>query len=316
MSNRELAEYFLFTRKERIAILSLIVLIAGTFFVPMILPATAYKKSVSEEEFEQARSQLDDVMKKNRIGNIDDKHEDAIQNASSFPNNKSQLFSFDPNTINGSGWKKLGLPERTILTIQRYLSKGGRFRKPEDIQKIYGISSAMTTRLIPYIDIESNKKPENFQSSKNSYSNSSDRSNLKGDYRNSPIDINAADTTMLISLPGIGSKLAQRIINFREKLGGFYSVNQVAETFGLSDSVFQKNKERFICEIQTIRKVNINTATVEELKLHPYIKWNLANAIVAYRKQHGSFQTTEQLNQLAILKEEALVKLLPYLCVQ
>ena len=314
MSNRELAEYFLFTRKERIAILSLIVLIAGAFFVPMILPATAYKKSVSEEEFEQERRQLDEVMKKN--SNVNEKNENSIQNSSSFPTNKNQLFSFDPNTIDGSDWKKLGLPERTILTIQRYLSKGGRFREPSDIQKIYGISPAMVTKLLPYVHIESIKKPENFQVSKSSYSNSSDRSNLKGDYRNSPIDINAADTTMLISLPGIGSKLAQRIINFREKLGGFYSVNQVAETFGLSDSVFQKNKERFICEIQMIRKVNINTATVEELKLHPYIKWNLANAIVAYRKQHGSFQTTEQLNQLAILKEEALIKLLPYLCVQ
>src|SRR6185436_20843184 len=107
--------------------------------------------------------------------------------------------------------------------------------------------------------------------------------------RYSIIDINTADTTAFISLPGIGSKLAVRIVTFREKLGGFYSVLQIGETFGLPDSTFQKIKQYLKLENTTIKKININTATVDELKAHPYIKWSIANPIVAYRNEHGRF---------------------------
>ena len=103
------------------------------------------------------------------------------------------------------------------------------------------------------------------------------------------IDINTADTSAFISLPGIGSKLAARIVNFRDKLGGFYSIDQVGETFGLPDSTFQKIKQYLKLENTSIKKININTATVDELKAHPYIKYSVANPIIAYRNEHGPF---------------------------
>ena len=100
------------------------------------------------------------------------------------------------------------------------------------------------------------------------------------------VDINKADTSAFISLPGIGNKLALRIVNFREKLGGFYSIDQIGETYGLPDSSFQKIKPFLKLETSLLKKFNINSATKDEMKLHPYIKWNLANAIVEYRNQH------------------------------
>ncbi len=80
---------------------------------------------------------------------------------------------------------------------------------------------------------------------------------------NISIDINEADTTAFIALPGIGSKLAQRIINFRTKLGGFYSIDQVRETFGLPDSTFRKIQKQLTYHNSTIQKININALTIE-----------------------------------------------------
>lgn len=127
------------------------------------------------------------------------------------------------------------------------------------------------------------------------------------------MEINTADTSAWIALPGIGSKLAQRIVLFREKLGGFYAVSQVAETFGLADSVFRKIELLLKLEVKTLRKININTATAEELKAHPYLKWNVINAILAYRKEHGFFRKTDDLKQVMAVTDEVFGRMAPYL---
>ena len=114
-------------------------------------------------------------------------------------------------------------------------------------------------------------------------------------------------------MPGIGSKLAYRITNFRDKLGGFYSVEQIKETYGLADSTFQKIKPYLNVNADAIKKMNINTATKEELKVHPYIKWNLANAIVEYRTQHGNYKNLQELKNIVLIDDEAFNKILPYL---
>jgi competence ComEA-like helix-hairpin-helix protein len=129
----------------------------------------------------------------------------------------------------------------------------------------------------------------------------------------SPININEADTSAFISLPGIGSRLADRIIRFREKLGGFYSIDQIAEVYGLADSVFQKIKPLLQLGPFTINKIDINTATLEELKAHPYIKYAIANSIVQYRCQHGTFSTMEDLKKIVLITAEVYRKISAYL---
>ena len=128
-----------------------------------------------------------------------------------------------------------------------------------------------------------------------------------------PFEINKADTTAFIALPGIGSKLAARIILFREKLGGFYNVEQIREVYGLQDSVYRKIYPLLKCDPGKIRKIEINTAEKETLKVHPYIRWNMANALVAYRLQHGPFSSPGDLSRLENVDEDALKKMIPYI---
>jgi len=120
---------------------------------------------------------------------------------------------------------------------------------------------------------------------------------------------------LFIALPGIGSKLAERIVKFREKLGGFCTAAQVAEVYGLSDSVFAKINSKLQCNPALVKQININTVSFEELKAHPYIKYQLANAVIQYRNQHGSFQSTEDLKQIVLMTDEVFNKIAPYLTV-
>ncbi len=135
------------------------------------------------------------------------------------------------------------------------------------------------------------------------------------DYSPKIIDINMADTTVFISLPGIGSKLATRIVTYREKLHGFHSVEQVAETFGLPDSTFQKIKPRLVVSDSAITKININKATAEDLKT-PYINYNLANIIFQYRVQHGPYKNLADLKKIMLIDDVLLNKISPYLTLE
>src|SRR5206468_10071405 len=94
--------------------------------------------------------------------------------------------------------------------------------------------------------------------------------------------INDADSVAWVALPGIGSRLAERIIHYRDRLGGFYQLEQVKETYGISDSCYQLILP-YLRAGGSLRKIHINTVTQDELKMHPYIRWKLAAAIVAYR---------------------------------
>ncbi|HJU46264.1 MAG TPA: helix-hairpin-helix domain-containing protein [Chitinophagaceae bacterium] len=127
------------------------------------------------------------------------------------------------------------------------------------------------------------------------------------------VEINSADSTAWEALPGIGPVLAARIIKFRDKLGGFYMVEQVKEVYGLQDSTFQLIKPYLKVNVAQVHKINVNTATKEELKMHPYIRWQLGGMIADYRTQHGNFASLDDLKNLQQVTDEVFEKIAPYL---
>lgn len=313
------ADYLTFTRKDRIAILVILVLIGSVFFLPKVITVTKQKS-----HHQQPDTSWIAAMKRLEVRMDHDKSEGTADydNSNSYQydrrishNNtgfKGELFYFDPNTLSAEGWKKLGLRDKTINTIRNYLSKGGKFRKPEDLKRIYGLLPEEYERLAGYIKIADNNTHLLYEGEFQPVANPNSTKHSKY----TVIDVNTADTTAFIALPGIGSKLAARIINFRDKLGGFYSINQVAETYELPDSTFQKIRPYLKLENNVLKKININTATLDELKAHPYIRYSMANPIIAYRNEHGPFSKTEDLKKVMAVTEEAYIKILPYLTVE
>ncbi len=214
------------------------------------------------------------------------------------------LFLFDPNTASEQELLSLGIPEKVVKIMLRYREKGGKYRHKEDLLKIYTLPEAVYHRLEPYIQIGS-AAPIPVVSL-----------DVPKAYENTPppvvIDINQAAEPDWQKLKGIGPAYATRIVRFREALGGFASVEQVAETRGLPDSTFQRIRLQ-LRPSPILRRLAINTANAETLAGHPYIDKRLAEAIIAYRQQHGTFRSAEDLKKLYALKPELLEKLEPYL---
>jgi DNA uptake protein ComE-like DNA-binding protein len=134
-------------------------------------------------------------------------------------------------------------------------------------------------------------------------------------FRCKTIDINEADSAQWESLYGIGPYLAKRIITFRASLCGFVSVEQVKETYGLRDSVFQSIKPCLTIEKKIKPCISINYTNQEELSKHPYIRYKLARAICLYRENNGLFQITEDLKKLPSVSDSIYNKLLPYITI-
>jgi competence ComEA-like helix-hairpin-helix protein len=197
--------------------------------LPLFFPA----KKLSITIDEKLQQQLDSLQQKRSISTIS--YIDTIPSSDS-GNLKTPpvtLFQFDPNTLNEQGFKQLGLNDKVIHTIINYRNKGGSFKTPQDIKKIYGLSNADAEKLIPYIKITPAKN--------NNYKNDVAQTTEKNASFNKSyhtININSATAEEFKTLPGIGDILANRIVKFRNSMGGFKSVDDVKRTYGLNDSTF------------------------------------------------------------------------------
>lgn len=312
-----ISDYLGFSKRDRTGILVLLFLIIFFTALPFLYPLFIKQRTYDHSDFEKAIATLRikqgdsaDRFEKRNFNNRNYQH--YMPTAGSEYGNpfKGEMFYFDPNSASPSDWKRLGVRDKTIATIQNYLSKGGKFYKKEDIGKIWGLHKDEVDRLTPYVQIQGT----------NSTNYSAEKQDEKKDYKKtdySPgvIDINLADTAAFIALPGIGTKLSHRIINFRDKLGGFYKVDQIAETFGLPDSTFQKIRSYLNVSNTELRRININTATVDEMKSHPYLRYPIANAIVQYRVQHGSYTAVAEIKKIMTITEDVFNKIAPYLTV-
>lgn len=288
-------EYFVFTHRERWAILVLVLGMAGIWglhkaFPPEIEPVgivwEAGRASSHETELKRSDGDLEKGSGELEQGN----HDDQLQ---------VKKFYFDPNTASIKDWRTLGLSDKQARIILNYVSKGGRFRKGEDLLKIYGLRKDQAEELVPYVRIPA-APISTF---------------AKNQQVPEKIEINSATVEDLDKLPGIGMKLGERILKFREKLGGFYAVDQVGETFGLQDSVFRKIKPMLTCNGKVLQ-ININTVDKTTLSTHPYFRGVPAGAILNFRDQHGPFNTVEDIKAVSVLTPEQFQKLRPYLAVK
>lgn len=218
----------------------------------------------------------------------------------------AEQFPFDPNTASETDLKRLGLPVRIVSNLLKYRERGGKFRKADDLLKLYGFSEEDYARLAPYVQVAPAKGGEKVAPQFTHYEAASEKSSL--------VDINRAGLEDWMSLPGIGAGRARQILNFREKLGGFVSVDQIAETHGLPDSVFQAVRPLLQASTSGIRQIDLNTASADDLNAHPYFSYKQAQLILNYRAQHGPFASVADLSKIIPFKNPAwLEKVKPYL---
>ena len=228
------------------------------------------------------------------------------------PDRTFRLYDFDPNTVTVDELTELGIPVFLAKRMDKFRSKGGRFRKKEDLLTIYDFPASLYKRLEKHIVLSpaANGNKDKYILKDNDVP---EKKAFEKRPAISEFDINKADTTQLVRLRGIGSKLSMRILKFRDGLGGFHSASQYTEIFGL-DSLALSELNRFAKVQSGVKKININTASAEELNNHTYLKSKkIAAIVINYRIQHGTYQSIDDLRKVKVVDETMIRKMEPYL---
>jgi competence protein ComEA len=257
---------------------------------------------ISIKIYIKTRSNIFELEIIKKEGTIDNKENDTkTSELNSFDKaeNYKNRMPFDPNKADYNEFKDFGIKEKVIQNIIKYREKGGKFNKSEDLLKIYGLDTLLYYKLLPFIKIIKSDSTLNEKTKKKNWSYT--------------INLNTADTTDLMSIPGIGSVLSRRILKYRNMLGGYYYIDQLKEVYGISDSLFNTFSAHLQTDTSLIQRININTCEPEDLKKHPYITNYQVKAIQNFRKLSGPFTSKSQLIENYLLSEDNYVKLAPYL---
>lgn len=296
-----LRKYFSFSRREQRGILVLMAFILLAWVLTWIFQRHTQTQTVeylpdSLLTWVQHPARSSETQPPRTAGNL----ADARENAS--------LFNFDPNLVGEEDLKKLGLPAHTVRSIMAYRKAGGKFYKPEDLARIYTLSQEDFARLRPYIQIE-NTKPLTGDSL--SYSG---RTFGKAAPRQIPVvELNSADTNLLMELPGIGPAFARRIWKYRQRLGGYHHIDQLLEVYGMEASRLDQIRPYILIDTLKISKIDLNQASFKEMLRHPYLEYYMVKAIAEYRQKHHGIRDVTELKSLPLMYDDLYKKLRPYL---
>ncbi|TFF34958.1 helix-hairpin-helix domain-containing protein [Mucilaginibacter psychrotolerans] len=273
----QLKNYLSLTKKEWNGMLVLVILIIVVLAAPYVYQWCHKDSRINSKAFYEAAAQL----------NKANPGYQAVVDAGR--TKASNLSKFDPNTLAAAKWKALGISDKQVSIILNYRAKGGRFYKPEDLKKVYGITDSNYKAIAPYIDISARKESVLV------------------------IELNTADSARLTQVSGIGPAYAKRIIYYRERLGGFVNKEQVKEVYGLDELKYAEMAGQLKVDARRIRKIPINAISFDKLRLMPYLNYKQVNAIIEYRKEHGNYASMADLRNIAIIDEGILRKIEPYL---
>lgn len=302
-------DFFYFTKTERQGIIVLVVLILGTFAIPKLFTLFVHPKEMDAAEQEKFEKELNEF-----ITSLEETKPHRKPTDSSFrssPKREIRLTVFDPNTADSMTFLSLGLPSWMAKNILRYRSKQGRFHHPEDFRKIYGLTEEQYQTLLPYIQIAKSAEPREPRDTVQLLTAKSAQRDTVFKYQpGTIISLNSADTTELKKIPGIGSSIARKIVNYRKRLGAFCRIEQLQEI----QLKVEKLRPWFSIDAGRIHRINLNKASLERMMYHPYINFYQAKVIVEYRKKKGSINNLKQLSLYEEFTPVDFERLEPYVC--
>ena len=286
-----LQKWFTFSKGERVAIVTILAVILVLILACVFRPS---RKSLSDESLHNLDSLL--ALRQNAI-------EAQRQQASENTQEARELhpFPFNPNAMTEEEWQQIGLTDRQIRSIINYQAKGGRFYTKSDFGRLYAISEEEFAQLESYIvlpEVKRNSIPKT-QKSENKVVEESNAAPKKAIPM---VDLNTADSAILVELPQIGGYTAMRIIAFREKLGGFVDKEQLRDVKGMDSTRFNTIEPYILIGEAEIRKIDVNRSDFKTLIGHPYLSYEQVKRIFRQRESRGMIKNWAQLEGL--LKEE------------
>ena len=294
--------FLFFSKGEKKGVLVLICLIVIVLVINRVFPHYFRKEAVNMSAYRTEIEKFNNSLPE----------QDNEQSKLFLAETQRELFQFDPNKLDSTGFVKLGVPPYIVTRVIKYRSKGGVFRKPEDFAKIYGMKESLYKKLQPYIHIENPQK--------NAFSPAlTDRTIAKKEEKQpaalTKIELNSADTAALKKLKSVGTVYAERIVKYREYLGGFHHIEQLKEVYGISEELFLSLKPSLTVDNTQIKKIRLNQDLNMRLK-HPYLKKEQLSALIAFQQKNRTFNSFEILKELPAFSDEDLKRLIPYLSLE
>jgi competence protein ComEA len=274
--------YFSFTRSQQIGVVFWVILILGAVFSSSFIQDktndTKFFVNPQDIEYVQLKAEAD----KNYFN---------TNSKSGYQKSEVLLTDFDPNLLDLDGWKNLGFSEKQANAILNYKDRFGLFKRKEDLKNVFVISEEKYLELEPYIKIESAQQTE-----------------VKADL----ISLNSASLAELESLPGIGPKFAERILKFRNSLGGFSSMTQLHEVYNMTEEIYQILADETIINPEEIVQIKINSASKDEIDKHPYIDFD-ATAAILKERESKKIENLDFLISKNLMTPEEKERLEPYI---
>ncbi len=294
---------FLLTGEQWLGVLVLTILIVGTMTIlkyiqPSKEPIALVEDSI-KTQFEDYQTQQDSIYQTQRKKTY---KRDTIE---------IRMQVFDPNTADSCTLVHLGFKPWQAKNLLKYRAKGGKYRKPEDLKRLYGMTDSMYMTLEPYICIA--RDTSRIDSIVVDSARIDSVPKWKSMKKDTILNLRTADTTELKLIRGIGSYRAKQIVRYREQLGGFVSVEQIMEAKGMDKVAADSIIPHFVLDSIVIRKLTINQSRPEVLSRHPYLSFEQAKAIYEYRRKHIRIKSAEELKKIKELSQEDIEKLLIYL---
>lgn len=221
-----------------------------------------------------------------------------------------QMQVFDPNTVDSMTLLHLGFKPWQAKNMLKYRAKGGKYRKKEDLKKLYGMTDSMYLALTPYIYIKDSIVVD---SARIDSVHMDSLPKWKSTKKDTILNLRTVDTTELKLIRGIGSYRAKMIVRYREQLGGYARVEQIMEARGMDKVIADSILPHFYIDSVVVNKIPINHIRPEVLQRHPYLNFEQAKAIYEYRRKHIRIKSAEELKEIKGLSPTDIEKILIYL---
>jgi competence ComEA-like helix-hairpin-helix protein len=301
MKKRE--RIFLLTGEQWLGLLILGLLMMGGMIAMKYLQPTAKPTVLVEDSvktsFRDYQAKQDSIYKTKRKKTY---QRDTIE---------IRMQMFDPNTADSVTLVHLGLKPWQAKNMLKYRAKGGKYRKKEDIKKLYGMTDSMYIALAPYIHIEQDTSA--IISTQADSTQTDSLPQWKSEKKDTLLNLRTADTTELKMIRGIGSYRAKMIVRYREQLGGYARVEQMLEAKGMNKVIADSILPHFYIDSVLVEKMPVNRMRPEMLSRHPYLNFEQAKIIYEYRRKHIRIRSADELRKIKGLRSEDIEKILIYL---
>ena len=296
-------DFFYYNRSQRRAVCVLLILIALLLVCIMFVPEAPMSQRIGATDVDSTELNAFEQKVKQPKRWPQKEVTDAADRKKSVV-----LKPFDPNLADSIELSLLGLPSFVVRNIMKYRQNGGHFRTVESLARVYGLTEEKFTELKPYVRIAHVEK--NRPGKRDTVVRPVWKERKAYKYpEGTLVDVNTADTAELKKVPGIGSGIAKAIVSYRERLGGFYSVEQLEEV----DYITPVLLKWFKLETPSVRKLDINKMTLDALRSHPYFNFYQAKVIVEHRRKKGPIKSLSQLALYEEFTEKDLKRLSAYI---